>query len=408
MTQASQDPGPAFKVVGFAVDLLRVLGHTGRMAVSPSALGKIMEVFEENFRSRGELGASISVWWDGSEILSLANGWCDRQKSRVWSAETLVPVYSATKVPAAATLLLALHQRGLDASTPVREVWPAFPVAGAEFRHLLSHQCGLAALDQRASVFDHPGSVAAIERQAPAWQLGEGHGYHPRTFGPMVDEPVRRLTGLTLGGYWREMIAAPLGLDFWIGLPEPYWPRVATLYPSRVTENSLADAFYKQLTTSGTYTRKAFSSPRGLHSVRDMNDPAAWSAGLPALGGVGSASALAKFYQAAIGAIDGPFPAWIREALAQCQISGDDRVLLRKTSFTCGAQQDPLDPEGKPLREMYGPSPSAFGHPGAGGSHGMADPGSGVSFAYVMNQMDLDVMPGAKCTKMVKALFSEM
>lgn len=378
------------------------------MAVCPAALGKVTEVFEENFRSRGELGASVSVWWDGTEILSLASGWCERQKTRPWTERTLVPVYSATKVPSASTLLLALHQKGLNAQTPVSEVWPSFPVKHAEFRHLLSHQCGLAALDQRASILDHRGVVAAIERQLPAWQLGCGHGYHPRTFGALLDEPVRRLTGLTLGGFWREMIAYPLGLDFWIGLPEPEWPRVATLYPSRVTENSLADHFYKQLTTSGTYTRRAFSSPRGLHSVRDMNDPEAWSAGLPALGGVGSASALAKFYQALLGAIESPFPAWIRAALAQPQIAGEDRVLLRTTRFSCGAQLDPTDAHGAKLREIYGPSHSAFGHPGAGGSHGLADPSSGVSFAYVMNQMDLDVMPGAKCLNMVRALFSEM
>jgi CubicO group peptidase (beta-lactamase class C family) len=378
------------------------------MAVSPSALGKVVEVFERNFRDRGELGASVSIWWEGAELLSRGHGWCEREKNRPWTAETLVPVYSATKVPAAATLLLALANRGLNEETPVREVWRRFPVAEARFHHLLSHQCGLAALDERASVFDQRAVVEAIETQTPAWLLGEGHGYHPRTFGSLVDEPVRRLTGLTLGGYWREMIAGPLGLDFWIGLPEPEWPRVARLYPGKAGKDDLADAFYKQLTTSGTFTRRAFSSPRGLHAIHEMNEPRAWSAGLAALGGVGTASALAKFYQAAIGSIESPLTPRVRQALVEPRISGFDRVLLRPTVFTCGAQQDPRDEEGRKIRKIYGPSLSAFGHPGAGGSHGMGDPETGISFAYVMNQMDLSVMPGLKCVEMVDALFSEL
>ena len=377
------------------------------MAASPSVLGKVLEVFERNFRDRGELGASISIWWDGAELVSEGHGWCEREQLRPWTNKTLVPVYSATKVPAAASLLLALESKGLSAETPVREVWPKFPVEAARFSHLLSHQCGLAVLDQEASVFDHAEVVAAIEAQVPAWKLGEAHGYHPRTFGALVDEPVRRLTGQSLGHFWRETIAAPLGLDFWIGLPENEWPRVARLYPGKAGKNDLADAFYKQLTTSGTFTRHAFSSPRGLHAVHEMNEPRAWSAGLPALGGVGTASALAKFYQAAIGSIESPLSPAVRHALATPVSAADDRVLLRPTVFTCGAQQDPLAENGNKLRRIYGPSVSAFGHPGAGGSHAMGDPQTGISFAYVMNQMELSVMPGMRCMEMVDALFSE-
>lgn len=378
------------------------------MAVCALSLDKILEVFEQNFRDRGELGASISVWRNGTEVLSRGHGWCEREQQRPWTTDTMVPVYSATKVPSAATLLMALESRGLNEETPVREVWPAFPVADARFWHLLSHQCGLAVLDQRASIMEHATVVAAIEAQVPAWSLGNGHGYHPRTFGALLDEPVRRLTGMMLGGYWRERIAGPMKLDFWIGLPENEWPRVARLYPGKVGKDDLADAFYKQLTTSGTFTRRAFSSPRGLHAIHEMNEPSAWSAGLPALGGVGTASALAKFYQAAIGAIESPLSPRVRAALAQPVSSGFDRVLLRPTVFTCGAQMDPLDETGHKIRKIYGPSKQAFGHPGAGGSHGMTDPETGISFAYVMNQMDLSVMPGVKCVDMVDALFSEI
>lgn len=377
------------------------------MAVSPSVLGKVLEVFERNFLERGELGASVSIWWGGTELVSEGHGWCEREQTRPWTTQTLVPVYSATKVPAAATLLMALESKGLSPQTPVREVWPEFPVAGADFSHLLSHQCGLAVLDREAGVFEHEEVVAAIEAQVPAWVPGEGHGYHPRTFGTLVDEPVRRLTGHTLGTFWREKIAAPLGLDFWIGLPESEWPRVARLYPGKAGKEEVVDPVYQQLADSRSFTRRAFLSPRGLHAIHEMNEPRAWAAGLPALGGVGTASALAKFYQAAIGAIESPLSPAIRQALAAPQSSAEDRVLLRPTVFTCGGQRDPLDAAGRKIRRIYGSSISAFGHPGAGGSLGFGDPETGISFAYVMNQMELSVMPGVRCLEMVDALFSE-
>lgn len=373
--------------------------------MSPSALGELLAVFEENFRERGELGASVSVWWRGEEVFSHGEGWCEREKTRPWTADTPVPVYSATKGPAAATLLLALDERGLGSETPVREVWPAFPLAEAVFGELLSHQCGLAALDRRASVWDHAEVVRAIEAQTPAWCPGEGHGYHPRTFGPLVGECVRRLTGAALGDVWRDRIAAPLGLEFWIGLPESEWPRVARLYPGKASAEDLQDGFYREFHTEGSLTRRAFSSPRGLHSVQEMNDPKAWAAGFPAMGGVGTASALAKFYQAAIGAIDSPLSARVRGALAGRRVQGEDRILIQPTAFSCGCQLDPLDGAGGKLRQLHGPSVGAFGHPGAGGSHAFGDPDEGVSFAYVMNQMELSVLPGPKSARMVAALF---
>ncbi len=376
------------------------------MAVNPSVLDNVLEIFARNFRERGEMGAAISIWQDGAELVSYGQGWCEREQTRAWTTETLVPVYSATKVPAAATLLLALESRGLTPDTPVREVWPGFPVADARFSNLLSHQCGLAGLDRQADLFDHADVVAAIEAQVPAWSLGAGHGYHPRTFGALLDEPVRRLTGLTLGQCWWQNIAAPLGLEFWIGLPEVAWPRVARLYPGKPCQSGSETAFYQELMRDGSFTRKAFSSPRGLHSIQQMNDSRAWSAGLPALGGIGTASALAKFYQAACGTISSPLSSAVRRALATPQVAGPDRVLLRPTSFTCGAQCDPLDEAGVKIRQLYGPSTAAFGHPGAGGSHAFGDPETGISFAYVMNQMELSVMPGPRCIDMVAALFS--
>jgi len=364
----------------------------------------LKEVFLANFAERGEVGAAVSVWKNGEEIIGLANGWCGREMTRRWDEGTLVPVYSATKAPAAATLLHVLSGKGLGADTPVAEVWHGFPVRAATFADMLSHRCGLAALDESADVFDHAAVVAAVERQRPEWGIGEGHGYHPRTYGFLLDECVRRLDGRSLGRVWNGDIAAPVGIDFWIGLSEDKWGRVASLIPGRAKPPVFEEGFYAAFSTQGSLTRRAFSSPRGLHSIAEMNDPKAWVAGLPAMGGVGSARGLAKFYQMAIGALDGPFSEGVRNALAGLRACGDDKVLLRETAFTSGCQKDPVDESGKKKRMVYGESIAAFGHPGAGGSHGFADPASGLSFAYVMNQMELSVMPGERCMGLVERL----
>ena len=360
--------------------------------------------FRENFTQRGELGASLSVWINGEQVLSLARGWREREGLNEWINRTLAPVYSATKAPAAATLLWALYRRNLTIETNVCEVWPKFPLPSASFGDLLSHQCGLAALEESVDVFDHAAVIAAVERQRPEWMPGEGHGYHPRTFGFLLDECVRRLEGRALGRVWNEEIAAPCGIDFWIGLPEREWGRVATLVPGRAKASVFEQGFYESFNTPGSLTRRAFSSPRGLHAISEMNTPRAWAAGLPAMGGVGSASGLAKFYQYAIGALDGPFSEGVRNALAGLRICGEDKVLLRETAFTGGCQKDPVDGFGEKKRRLYGNSEAAFGHPGAGGSHGFGDPASGLSFGYVMNQMELSVMPGERCMGLVERL----
>lgn len=358
--------------------------------------------FEENFTHRGELGAGVSVWKDGEELVNLSGGFRSREKTDSWNAETIVPVYSATKGPAAATLLHVLSKRGLDEKSLVSEVWSGFPLDAATFGEMLSHQCGLAALGETADVLDHDAVVSAIERTEPEWVPGGGHGYHPRTYGFLVDECVRKLEGRTLGEVWNEEIARPLGIDFWIGLPESEWARVAKLVPGRAKASVYEEGFYAAFNESGSLTRRAFSSPRGLHAIAEMNEPKAWTAALPAMGGVGSARGLAKFYQITIGAVESPLTGPVRMALGRLQVSGDDKILLRETAFTCGCQKDPVDGNGEKKRSLYGPSMDAFGHPGAGGSHGFGDPASGFSFAYVMNQMELSVMPGERCVGLVE------
>lgn len=360
--------------------------------------------FERNFAERGELGASVSVWKGGEELCSLASGWCERERRRAWSEDTLVPFYSMTKGLASATLLMVMDAVGVEPGDEVGSVWPDFPLAERQIGEMLSHQLGLAALDQVVEVWDHEAVVASIERQQPNWPLEEGgHGYHPRTFGFLLEEMVRRLSGCTLGEIWRRDIAEPLGLDAWIGLPQDEFERVALLYPGKMDKGDLDSGFYRELHRKGSLVSRSFFSPRGLHSVREMNELRARQAALPAMGGIGSARAVAKFYQAACGQIP-LFSEPVRNWMQGMRSCGFDRILQTRTAFSCGFQMDPLDGQGSKERRHYGASARGFGHPGAGGSHAFADPDSGLSFAYVMNQMELSPLPGPKSLEMVEIL----
>ena len=374
--------------------------------------------FEENFRTRGDLGASVSVWHRGREVLSLAHGFCDRARTRPWTEQTLVPVWSATKGPAAVCCLMALHEAGLPLDAPVAEVWPEFVGAGkaeVTFAHLLTHTAGLCALDERVPIFDYDAVIAALEHQRPIWTPGERQGYHARTFGFLMDEIVRRITGAeSLGQYFHEMIGRVLGLDFWIGLPAEQHERVSPIYPGKFSLAAADQPFLRAFNTPGSLTVRTFQSPFGLNAVSDFNQPETWARGYASMGGVGNARGLAKFY--AMLAEGGRWrgeqivPESIVEQLGADLSQQDDAVLLTPVAFGAGVMRDPLDrdPEspghGRKLRQHFGASLSAFGHPGAGGSLAFADPESGLSFAYVMNQMETSALPGEKVLGLVRAL----
>jgi CubicO group peptidase (beta-lactamase class C family) len=357
--------------------------------------------FAENFARHGELGASVCVWRGGSEVVSLAGGWRDREKTRPWNEATPVLFWSATKGLAAACVLHALHARGLDPQvTRVAEVWPEFAQAGKDrvtLAQLLSHQAGLAALSEPVEVWDYPRIVAALAAEPPHWPPGEGHGYHPRTFGFLVDEVIRRLVGLPLREYWRRHFAEPFDLQLWIGVPPEMVEQVAPVFSAR-TAPPPDDLFYREFLRTGSFTARAFTSPRGLHSAHALNQPAALTAGFPGFGGVGTARGLAKFYAHLLAQ---PWLAWATHT----QTQGRDRVLHLDTALSCGFMRDPVE-GGRKTRAIFGPSLRAFGHPGAGGSHAFADPDHGLAFAYVMNQMEPGVLPNAKALHLVEAMYA--
>ncbi|MGC1479272.1 MAG: serine hydrolase domain-containing protein [Chthoniobacterales bacterium] len=375
---------------------------------------RLRSAFEENFERHGEIGAAVSVWGRGGSIFETSAGFRDLALSEPWTDDTLVLVWSATKGLAAACVLHAMEAAGVSLNTRVAKFWPEFGQCGKEaltVGQVLSHRAGLSALDAKdLSVLDHDGVARAIERQVPQWK-DEAHGYGPRTFGFVVDEMVRRLAGgRTLGDYWRREFGDPLELDAWIGLPEEHHGRVAQMIAARgagCLEGQ--DEFLEAMGDPASLTRRSFSTPGGALGATAMNSPAIRGASLPSMGGIATASALAKFYaMLANGGEWGGVQFFSAEgvgAMRKTLAQGRDRVLLIETAFSAGFMRDPVDGDGRKIRSTFGPAAGAFGHPGAGGSLAFADPDRGIGFAYVMNQMGMGVLPRDRAWSLVAALY---
>ena len=235
----------------------------------------------------------------------------------------------------------------------------------------------------------------------PNWEPGTTHGYHARTYGWMTGELIRRVTGLMPGTYVAQEIAGPLGLDFVIGVPESWEPRVATLYPPVYEDPELARLADEVLHDTSTLLGRVMGGPSGLFGYDDMwNTRRMRGAQLPSSNGHGDARALARMYAACLGAVDGVrllAPATVERA-TEVRSSGADCVVGQPLSFGLGFA---LDPTFGPV-----PGPRTFGHSGAGGSVAFADPDAGLSFAYVMNQMALSPLQDPRAEGLVDAVYA--
>lgn len=356
----------------------------------------LRQAFDLNLREGLEQGGSVSVWQEGCELCTLCGG--TARGDTPWQADTLVPIYSATKAAASACLLQALYDCCRGPEMEVRDLWPQFPLSHCTIAQLLSHQSGLAALAFPAPLEDLEACRVAIERTQPLWQPPQ-HGYHPQTFGPMLDILMLELVGVRVGDYWEQYVRAPLGLEFYIGhVPESLFPKVAHLRTARMLRSMPRTPFYREYFDESSSVHRAFHSIRGYDSAREMNTPEAWQCASPAKGGVASARGLASFYQALMGyGPASPFAADVCEWMSTPQCSGMDMTLLEPTAFTCGAMCEParIFPHG------------GFGHAGAGGSLGVAIPAMGIAFAYVMRGMELGNLPGMRVLRLLDAMMED-
>ncbi|XBQ17611.1 MAG: serine hydrolase domain-containing protein [Oceanicaulis sp.] len=363
-----------------------VLGH-----VAPG-FEPVREAFEDNFASRGEIGAAFALVQDGRTLVDLHGGFADRRKSRAWGADTIAPVFSTGKAITALVVARLVDQGRLDYDAPIAEVWPEFAAeskGAVTLAQALSHQAGLPGIPfemEASDWFDRELMEDRLASMAPLWAPGEGSGYHPITYGVIADAVVRRAhpDGLTVGGILREEICGPRGIDFHIGVADEDQPRAAEhVLPPR------APNLGKMSEIKEIAFLKPWSSP-------GRRGAAAWrSAELPAANGHGTALAIARLMGvfATGGKLGGEAfisPETVSKSL-KSRASGEDRVLPFDLSFAAG-------PMINRDSGAFGPEPEAVGHYGFGGSCGFADPVRGLSGAYVMNRQ-MDVLVGDERAK---------
>ncbi|WP_411149283.1 serine hydrolase domain-containing protein [Streptomyces sp. A30] len=373
----------------------------------------VREAFVGNFETLGDRGAALAVYRDGHRVVDLWAGTRDVDGTEPWRRGTAQIVRSATKGVAAAVPLL-LHQRGLlDLDAPVGEYWPEFKARGKErvlVRHVLNHRAGLPVLDRPITpeeALNPARGAEAVAAQSLVWEPGTDHGYHALTYGWMLDELVRRVTGLWAGEWIAAQMAGPLGADLWLGLPEAEeaagrtgrvgrleTPEPATgaalrVRPKRAVTEAYADP--------DSLTRRAFAA---ITPFPDQNAPAYRAAALPATNGIATADGLARVYAALIGEVDGVRlfdPATVELARAE-ESAGPDRVLVVGTRFGLGYM---LHGSASPLL-----GPGSFGHPGRGGSLGFADPETGIALGYVTNGFRKTVTADPRAQALVRAVRS--
>ena len=361
---------------------------------------RVREAFAHNFTAHGDIGAACCVYLDGRPVVDIWGGTADPVAGTPWRQDTVQLVFSAAKGPTAVCIHRLAEQGLLDVDAPVARYWPEFAAAGKEritTRMVLSHRAGLAAVAgdlALADVLAWDPVVEAIAAQAPEWEPGSAHGYHARSFGWILGEIIRRITGESAGRYLARTVCAPLGLDYWVGLPAAERARCARLVPPDAEHSAAA------VLGANSLTVRVMTGPSGLFGYNEMwNRDDVLAAEMPSSNGVGSARALARLYAATIGEIDGIRllrPETVREA-TRVVSRGPDRVIFVETCFGLGFSLPP----------MLGPDcgPNAFGHPGAGGSLGFADPEAGLAFAYVMNRMRFEAGGDPRAASLVRALY---
>jgi CubicO group peptidase (beta-lactamase class C family) len=376
----------------------------------------VRDAFEDNFRKRAEVGAACAVYFRGEKVVDLWGGTRDPKTGAPWEQDTLVVVFSTTKGVSSMALAVA-HSRGLfDYDEPMASYWPEFARGGKQrvtVRQVLSHQAGLPAIRDRMdlALLADPERVAdAIGKQEPAWTPGEHHGYHGISLGWYEGELIRRVDPQhrTIGRFFAEEVAAPLELEFYIGLPNQVdRSRIAMMQADRfalrmlLNLHKLPPSFVFGFLTPGSITNRTFSNPAVLGQPKRYNDEDLRTIELPASNGIGQVRDIARAYGtfAMGGGPLGLTPATLKalEEPASPPSKGSfDLVLRREMTYSVGYC--------KPSASFqFGSSSRAYGTPGAGGSFGYADPDLQLGFAYAMNRMDYYLVQDPRETALSKA-----
>ena len=367
-----------------------------------SRFAKVKDAFAKNFAVGNEVGASFAATRNGELVVDLWGGSADRTQTRPWQRDTLANVWSTTKAMAALCTHMVVDRGLVDLDAPVASYWPEFAASGKEripVRYLLSHQSGLAGLSTpmpAEDVLDWTRFTSALAAQAPLWEPGTRSGYHALTFGHLVGEIVRRVDGRSLGRFFREEVAEPLGAEFWIGLPESEERRVAEMVPP---DPPMPLSEPPKPGDSRYELRRALANPAVTQAIANTR---AWRAAeVPAGNGQANARGAARAMAALAcgGALDGV--RLMRESSVATAITeqcyGRDLVLgpMRwGLGFMLASPDLPLSP-----------NPRTFGHGGWGGSFALADCDARVSLAYVMNHMSPGTTGDKRLARLLRAFY---
>jgi CubicO group peptidase (beta-lactamase class C family) len=354
----------------------------------------VRRAFEKNFEEHGEVGAAFALHVDGKKVVDLWGGVADAKTGRPYTEDTLQLVFSTTKGATAMCANKLIERGELDVDAPVAQYWPEFAQNGKEkipVRMLLNHQAGLYTVDEAPRYADTIRWDPIIEKlaaQKPLWEPGTEHGYHAVTYGWLVGEVVRRISGTSIGTFFQEEFAEPLGIDFWIGLPKEHHERVAPLVAQEAPADPAMREMAEKMMGPDTVIGKALSCSGALDpddggEGNSFNRPDMWSAEIPAANGITNARSLSRLYASLVGdGVDG-IRTLTKETIERATVPQDeynDSVLMQMpTRFGFGFMLN------SPFQPMGGPK--GFGHPGAGGSVGFADPDKNLAFGYVMNKM---------------------
>ena len=364
----------------------------------------LKEAFASLFDDPQERGMALCVQIGGETVLDLWAGSADKDGQQAWHSDTILNLFSCTKTFTAVTVLQLVGEGKLELDAPVARYWPEFAAAGKEkitLRHLLSHQAGLPALHQMLpaeALYDWHAMTTALAAEQPWWRLGEGHGYAPITFGWLVGEVLRRVEGRGPGESIVARTAKPLGLDFHVGLADSQFDRVATISRGK---GNLGDTAAQRLlklmmTEPAAMSTRAFTNPPSI--MTSTNKPEWRRMQQPAANGHGNARSLAGFYS---GLLDGRLlESELLDELTREHARGEDKTLLTSTRFGLGCMLDQPDV----ANATYGMGRFAFGHPGAGGSIGFADPERELAFGFVTNNLGPFVLMDPRAQKLARVL----
>lgn len=400
-----------------------------KIAVSPELIGgnvadgygKVADAFRANFAAGREVGAAVAVYRDGVKVVDMWGGYRNGLTKDPWQQDTVVNMFSTTKGVVALAIALAVSRGLFGYDDKVVDHWPEFGQAGkaqVTVRQLLGHQAGLCVLQPAPTVqdvADPPRLSAMLAAQKPVWPPGTRHGYHAITLGWYESELIRRTdpAGRTLGRFFADEVAGPLGLDLHVGLPDSVSrERVAHLHNWRRPESLLhlhtlpAALVAASFNPAGLLAR-AGSLPSGVVPwAGDYNRDDVRAIEIPSANGIGTADAVAKLYgAAATGDHALGLTANVREELmaepAAPSRGRRDKVLRVDVVYSLGLS--------KPARLcMFGSSDKAFGTPGFGGSFGFADPETGIGFAYLMNRLGFHLTSDPRELTLRQALFRDV